>query len=289
MKKYILLMRPYHYVKNLFVFAPLIFSLEFNKITHIENSLAAFILFSIAASSIYILNDIKDIEEDKNHPVKKNRPIVKGDIPIKNGLSLSLFLMTAAISLSALFNLTLMFIILVYLGINIFYSLGLKRVTILDIFIISTGFILRIFAGAVVIEVKVTMWIIIITFLLSLFLALAKRRDDVLLSGKGLDTRKNIDGYNLPFVNGGMLVMASIVIVSYILYTISEDVINKFNAEHLYLTVLFVILGIFRYMQITFVENRSGNPTMILWTDRFLQITILLWLISFLVIVVYNL
>ena len=282
-------MRPYHYVKNLFVFAPLIFSLEFNKITHIENSLAAFILFSIAASSIYILNDIKDIEEDKNHPVKKNRPIVKGDIPIKNGLSLSLLLMTAAISLSALFNLTLMFIILVYLGINIFYSLGLKRVTILDIFIISTGFILRIFAGAVVIEVKVTMWIIIITFLLSLFLALAKRRDDVLLSGKGLDTRKNIDGYNLPFVNGGMLVMASIVIVSYILYTISEDVINKFNAEHLYLTVLFVILGIFRYMQITFVENRSGNPTMILWTDRFLQITILLWLISFLVIVVYNL
>ncbi len=276
-------------MKNLFVFAPLIFSLEFDKIAHVENSLAAFLLFSIAASSVYILNDIKDIDEDRQHPVKKERPIASGAVSIKSGVVLSLSLMFTGLIFSFLLNITFMFIILAYLVLNILYSLGLKHIPILDIFIISIGFVLRIFGGAVVISVRVTMWIILITFLLSLFIALAKRRDDILLSGTGLSTRKNIDGYNLPFVNGAMLVMASIVIVSYILYTISEDVINKFNAEHLYLTVLFVILGIFRYMQITFVENRSGNPTMILLTDKFLQISIILWLMSFMTIVIYNL
>lgn len=289
MKKYFLLIRPYHYVKNLFIFAPLIFSLEFDKIAHIESSIAAFIIFSIIASSVYIFNDIKDVEADRQHPVKKERPIASGEVKVKSAFILSLVLMAAGLIFSFFLNITFMFIILSYLVLNIFYSLGLKHVTILDIFIISIGFVLRVFAGAVVISVNVTMWIIIITFLLSLFLALAKRRDDILLSGEGLDTRKNIDGYNLTFVNSGMLVMASVVIVSYILYTISENVISKFDAQHLYLTVLFVILGVFRYMQLTFVENKGGNPTMLLWTDRFLQITILLWLVSFLVIVIYNL
>jgi len=285
-KSLIILLRPHQYVKNLFVFAPLIFSFNFT-LHNLENSFLAFILFSMVASSIYILNDYMDIEEDKKHPTKKFRPLANESISQKLALYIFIVLALNALSIAFFLNTHLFLVLIIYFILNIAYSVKLKHLPIVDIFIISIGFVLRLFAGSSVLDVTLSMWIIIMTFLLALFLSLAKRRDDVLLSLKGQETRKNIDGYNLEFINTTMTLMAGVIIVSYILYTVSDNVTNRLNSNFLYLTSFFVILGIFRYMQITFVEENSGSPTKIVLKDKFLQVTIILWLISFIGIVKY--
>lgn len=284
MNNIIKLLRPHQYIKNLFVFAPLFFSFNF-VLNDVINTFIVFILFSLIASSIYVLNDYMDIEEDKQHPKKKFRPLASGKVS-KNSAKI-LFLLLSVISLiSAYFlNTNLFLVLIIYFILNVAYSLKLKHITIVDIFIIATGFVLRLFAGASVIENQLSMWIIIMTFLLALFLAVAKRRDDVVLASQGKETRKNIDGYNLEFVNAVMVFMSGVIVVAYILYTVSEEVIRRLNSEYLYLTSFFVILGIMRYMQITFVEQNSGSPTKIVLKDKFLKITILLWLASFFVVV----
>lgn len=284
-KKYIKLIRPYQYLKNLFVFSPLFFALKFNNVYLLEKTVLVFIIFSATASAVYIINDLKDIDEDRQHPVKKSRPLANGDITVSNAVIFMILLTILGLTGAFFLSLRLFWVIIIYFVLNLSYSFGLKHTSIIDIFIVSVGFVLRIFAGAVTINVPVTMWIILMTFLLSLFLALAKRRDDIIQFEEGRKTRKNIDGYNLVFVNSGMMIMAGVVIVCYIFYTISSEVQSKFHTNNLYLTVGFVILGIFRYMQITFVENNSGDPARTLLKDKFLQITIIVWLISFMIIV----
>ena len=284
LKNLIKLLRPHQYIKNLFIFAPLVFSFHFTLNDFINTSIV-FILFSLLASSIYVLNDYMDIEEDKQHPKKKYRPLACGKVSKNTAKVLIITLSSLSLISTYLFNIYLFIVLSIYFILNIAYSLKLKHITIVDIFIIATGFVLRLFAGASVIETPLSMWIIIMTFLLALFLAVAKRRDDVLLAFEGKETRKNIDGYNLEFVNATMVFMSGVIVVSYILYTVSGEVLNRLHTEYLYLTSFFVILGIMRYMQITFVEENSGSPTKIVLKDRFLQITIVLWLISFFVIV----
>lgn len=284
MKNIIKLLRPHQYIKNLFIFAPLLFSFHF-MLNDVINTSVAFMLFSLLASSIYVLNDYMDIEEDKKHPKKKFRPLASGNVS-KNSAKILIIILSSISLISAyLLNLHLFIVLMIYFILNIAYSLKLKHITIVDIFIIAMGFVLRLFAGASVIETPLSMWIIIMTFLLALFLALAKRRDDVLLSAEGKETRKNIDGYNLEFVNATMVFMSGVIVVSYILYTVSGEVLSRLHTQNLYLTSFFVILGIMRYMQITFVEQNSGSPTKIVLKDKFLKITILLWLVSFFVVV----
>lgn len=278
------LLRPHQYVKNIFIFAPLFFSFTFIQ-KDINNTIIVFILFSLIASSIYVLNDYMDIEEDKQHPKKKYRPLASGRVGKNTAKILIVFLSSVSLISAYLININLFVVLVVYFILNIAYSLKLKHITIVDIFIIATGFVLRLFAGASVIENQLSMWIIILTFLLALFLAVAKRRDDVLLAFEGKETRKNIDGYNLEFVNATMVFMSGVIVVSYILYTVSGEVLTRLHTQHLYLTAFFVILGIMRYMQITFVEGNSGSPTKLVLKDRFLQITIVLWLVSFFIIV----
>lgn len=278
------LLRINQYIKNLFIFAPLFFSFNFTLNSFICVSIA-FILFSLIASSVYILNDLMDIEEDKQHHTKKFRPLSSGKVSKFAAKIMMTGLTGFTLLFSFIFNSSLFSVIIMYFALNIAYSLKLKHITIIDIFVIATGFVLRLFAGSSVIDTSPSMWIIIITFLLALFLALAKRRDDVLLSNQGKEIRKNINGYNLEFVNAAMVLMAGVVIVSYILYTVSEHVMEKLNTHYLYLTTFFVLLGIIRYMQITFVEQNSGDPTKIVLKDKFLQLTLLCWIISFLIIV----
>jgi len=281
---YLNLFRVPQYIKNIFVFAPLFFSFNFTTVK-LFDTLLVFILFSFLASSIYIFNDLMDINEDKKHPIKKFRPIASEKIS-KNKAKLFVILIAfISLFISFLISKSLFLILCMYFIMNIFYSLKLKHIAIIDIFIIASGFVLRLFAGAIIINVQLSMWIIIMTFLLALFLALAKRRDDVLLSLNGDKTRKNIDGYNLEFVNASMVLMSGVVIVSYILYTVSENVIEKLNSQYLYLTTVFVVLGILRYMQITFVEEDSGSPSKIILNDRLLQLSIISWLFSFILIV----
>lgn len=277
------LLRPHQWIKNIFLFAPLFFSFAYT-FDYFFNVLVGFMLFSFLASSIYIFNDYCDIEEDRQHPTKKNRPLAKGSITKQQAIVLMLFLSSLTFIASAFISLEFMSILVIYATLNLLYSIRLKHIAILDISIIAIGFVLRIFAGAVLIDKPVSMWIILVTFLLALFLALAKRRDDVLLNQKGTKTRKNIDGYNLEMINASMTLMATSTVVSYIMYTVSPEVIAKTGTHNLYLSAIFVIIGVLRYFQLTFVEQNSASPTKLLLKDTFLQFIVLAWIISFYII-----
>lgn len=274
------LLRPNQWLKNLFVLAPLFFSFHFTE-ANIVAVLFGFMLFSLAASSIYVLNDYFDIDEDRQHPTKCHRPLASGAVTKRQAILLMLGLWSVVSVGAYLLNPTFLAIVVGYVLLNVLYSFKLKHIPILDITIIAIGFVLRVFAGAVLIAVTPTMWIVLVTFLLALFLALAKRRDDCLLSLQGKATRKNIDGYNVELVNAAMVLMAAVTLVSYIMYTVSPEVVARFGSDYLYLTSLFVIVGILRYMQITFVEENSGSPTKLLLKDRFLQLTLVGWVASF--------
>ncbi len=280
-KEIAILLRPHQYIKNLFVLAPIFFAGFVADMHLLAQSFYAFLLFSLTASSVYILNDIMDVTEDRLHPKKKNRPIASSLISVAEAWVIFTFLVVIVLIVSWIFSPNLTYILILYIVMNVLYSLGMKHIPIIDITIISLGFVLRVIAGSVIIETQPSMWIILMTFLLSFFLGLSKRRDDVLININGLKVRKSIDGYNLDFVNAAMTVMASAVIFSYISYTISGSVQERLDTDYLYLTVLFVIVGIFRYFQITFVEENSGSPTKIMINDRFSQINIAIWLMTF--------
>ncbi|MFC3868292.1 UbiA prenyltransferase family protein [Helicobacter equorum] len=179
--------------------------------------------------------------------------------------------------------------VVLYVIINTLYSLWLKNIAIIDVFVIACGFVLRLWVGAICFDIPLSHWIVIVTFLLALFLALAKRRDDcILLERSGYKMRQNIESYNRVFLDVAMSVSASIVMVAYIFYSIDEEVIQRFGTDKLYFTSIFVLLGIFRYLQITFVYKRSSSPSKILLKDRFLQISILAWLICFVGLVYFK-
>lgn len=261
---------------------PLFFALKITVPELLFNAFIAFIAFSVSASAIYILNDYHDIEEDRQHPRKKNRPLAIGTISKAQAIFIMMLLFIVGFTLIIPLSFKAAIIIAVYIFMNIAYSFFLKHIAILDITIIAIGFVLRLFVGSIVTNTDLSMWIIIMTFLLALFIALAKRRDDVIIYlDTGEKVRKVIDSYNMQFLNGAMMFMASVVIVAYTIYTTSSEVIERFQSEYLYLTSLFVILGILRYLQITFVENDSGSPTRIVLKDYFMQLTLLGWIASF--------
>ena len=276
------LMRIHQYVKNLFIFLPLFFAIKITDTGLLSNAFIAFIAFSLTASAIYTFNDYHDIEEDRQHPKKKDRPLASGAISKSQAIIVMSVLFVSGFILMALLSFKAAGVLAVYVVLNIAYSFSLKHISILDVNIIAIGFVLRLFIGSVVTDIYLSKWIIIMTFLLALFMALAKRRDDVLIfldSGKRM--RQVIDGYNLPFLDAAMTIMASVVIVAYTLYTTSSEVESRLNSEYLYLTVFFVILGIMRYLKIIFVHKNSGSPSKIIISDRFIQLTLLGWVCIF--------
>jgi 4-hydroxybenzoate polyprenyltransferase len=228
------------------------------------------------------LNDYKDKHEDRLHPKKKHRPIAAGSISAAAAFFLMTFFLIFGILLMTAASKSALYVLLVYIAINISYSLHLKHVALLDVTLIAGGFVLRLFVGANATQTALSMWIIIMTFLLALFLALAKRRDDVLIFQEtGKKMRPVIDGYNLQLIDGLMMISAAVVIVAYILYTISPAVAPEIQNKYLFATALFVILGIMRYLQIAFVEHGSDSPTKVVLRDRFLQAVIAGWMLSF--------
>ncbi len=275
-------MRPHQYSKNVFIFLPLFFALQITNSELLISVFIAFIAFSLTASAIYTFNDYNDIEDDRQHPKKKSRPLASGDISKSQAIIIMAILAIAGFTLMATLSIKAVGIMAAYVVMNIAYSLYLKHIAILDVAIIAIGFVLRLFIGSVVTEIPLSMWIVIMTFLLALFMALAKRRDDMLIyleTGKKM--RKVIDGYNLQFLDTTMVVMAPVVIVSYIIYTTSAEVVARVNSEYLYLTSLFVILGIMRYLKMVFVHKDSGSPTKIILKDHFMQLTLLGWSVTF--------
>ena len=287
-KNYFLLARPHQYVKNILIFSPLFFAGQIYSVQLLLNTFIAFLAFSATASAIYCFNDIQDIEEDRQHPKKKSRPLVLGNISSNQAIMFMIILLFIGILLLAKISFQAVVILVIYILLNIGYSLYLKHIAILDITVIATGFVLRLLIGSTVTNIPLSKWIVIITFLLAIFLALSKRRDDVLeLLNTGKKMRKVVDGYNLQFIDGAMMIMASVVIVGYILYTTSIEISNQVRSEYLYITALFVILSIIRYLQIVIVQNICSSPTEILFKDKFLQIMILLWVIFFVWMIYY--
>lgn len=261
---------------------PLFFAGKINNLDLLLNTIIAFIAFSSIASAVYILNDFKDVKADLQHPRKKFRPIASGEISKKNAILIMVLLLTLGMSLSALLLLKALTILIIYILLNIAYSFYLKHVVILDVTSVALGFVLRILLGSVVTGTLLSVWIIIMTYLIALFLALAKRRDDVLLfldSGKKM--RKVVDGYNIKYIDSAMTIVSSVIIVVYILYTVSNEVQQQIQNEYLYCTVLFVILGLMRYLHLSFVIGNTGSPVAIILKDKFIQITIFLWILSF--------
>jgi len=280
------LMRPHQYLKNLFIFLPLFFALKVTDVSLLSKVFIAFIAFSLTASAIYILNDYLDIEEDKLHPTKKNRPLASGTITKSQAIFAMIILLGIGFILMMTLSWKAVMIQIIYILLNLAYSTYLKHIAIIDVVIIAIGFVLRVFIGTAVTLLDTSMWIIVMTFLLALFLALAKRRDDVILfNNTGKKMRKVIDGYNIQFVDMAMTLMAGVVIVSYLMYCVSPDVIARTGSDQLYLTLIYVIIGIMRYMQITFVEEASGSPTKVLLKDRLMQIVILLWIVTFAILI----
>jgi len=288
MKNLIYLIRPHHYIKNIFILLPLFFSGQFTNTDQLLNGLIAFAAFSLSASAIYIFNDYKDINYDRKHPKKRNRPLASDLIKKNTAIFLMITLLIIGFLLMGSVNKDSLIVLTIYVLLNILYSLKLKRIALLDITIIAIGFVLRLFAGSFSYNVTLEISIVIMTFLLALFLALAKRRDDVLIFNKsGTKTRKSMDGYNLQLIDGNILVMSAIIIVAYLQYTTTFEIIEKFDNENLYLTSLFVIFGIMRYLQITFVEKKSGSPTEVILKDKIMQINLILWILSFVWIIYY--
>lgn len=276
-------------MKNLFVFLPAFFAGRIANFGLLSQTLVAFISLCLLASAIYILNDVRDLAADRAHPTKRNRSIASGRVSVRAALVQALSFCMAGLAVAGSLGLSVLVLAGLYLALNLAYSLGLKHIPILDIFIVSVGYVIRIFIGGVVDNVMISMWIVIMTFLLALFLALGKRRDDVLIFiESGAKTRKAVDGYTLSFIDSAMMVMAAVNVVSYIQYTVSPDVIGKFHTDKLYVTTVFVLLGILRYLQLTLVEKRSSSPTEVLYMDRFIQLTLIGWILSFMVIIYWR-
>lgn len=285
------LLRPEQWVKNGFVLLPLFFDRHLLDLDYIIPTLMAFFAFCFIASSIYCFNDIYDVEADRKHPKKCKRPIASGAISIRGGrivmiISVLLSAMMVALEFVLLGHLSgLWLVILTYFIMNIAYTIRLKNVAILDVFIIALGFVLRVVAGGIVTGIYISHWIILMTFLLSLFLAFAKRRDDVVIyQEKGVLARKNISRYNLDFMNLAMTIVAAMTMICYVMYTVSEEVMERMGSQFVYVTSVFVLAGIIKYLQIALVDVKSGSPTKILLKDRFIQACIIGWILTFIVI-----
>lgn len=285
MIKYLKLLRVKQYVKNLFLFLPLFFSANLLELNLLLKVALGALIFSLASSSIYILNDIKDVNEDRCHPQKCKRPIASGEVSIPSAIFIAVCLLVTSLFAAFILNKLFAVCILTYLLLNFLYSARLKHIAIVDIIIISCGFVIRVIAGGILVNIIPSQYLILLTFLISIFIALAKRYDDVLLDSKGLQTRKNIDGYNKEFILAAIAITAAINIVTYILYTLSDEIISQFNSQYIYLTSIFVVTGFLRYLQLTFVENDSCSPTNILYKDKFILTTLALWFISFVIII----
>ena len=285
------LTRPQQWLKNVFVMIPMFFGGSLLDTSDIKSSLTTFFAFSFIASSIYCFNDIIDVEADRRHPVKSKRPIASGAISMVQARLLMLFMLVCSLATLLLLDtmthtLTVGAVLVIYYVMNLLYCSKLKQYAIVDVCIIAFGFVLRVLAGSYATDIVPSKWLVLMTFLLTLFLSFSKRRDDVLrMNETGEAPRKNTTRYNLTFINQAITITASVTLVCYIMYTVSPEVVSRFHSDLLYLTSVFVLLGLLRYIQLTVVDQKSGDPTKMMLKDRFTQCVVLMWAMAFLVLI----
>lgn len=290
MKSIIKLIRPKQWIKNTFVLMPMFFGGTLFKGNNLLEGVIVFFAYSFIASSVYCFNDIIDVEADRRHPVKCNRPVASGAIsmPMAYGLMFLMFALSMAmlLLLPSETYLKVTAILLAYYVLNMAYCAKLKDYAIIDVCIIAFGFVLRLLAGGFATGIVLSKWIVLMTFLLTLFLSFAKRRDDVLrMNETGEAPRKNTIRYNLTFINEAITITAGVTLVCYIMYTVSPEVVQNFHTDYLYLTSIFVLVGLLRYIQIAVVDKKSGDPTKVILRDTFTQLVVLAWGLAFLVII----
>lgn len=260
------LIRPHQWIKNVFVLIPMFFGGSLLDPEDIRASVLTFFAYSFIASSVYCFNDINDVEADRRHPVKCKRPLASGAIKMGTAWALMALMLVIAAAFVVMLGdqehiLKVGGILLFYYIMNICYCAKLKQYAIVDVCIVAFGFVLRVLAGGFATDITPSKWLVLMTFLLTLFLSFAKRRDDVLrMNETGEPPRKNTIRYNLTFINQAITVTSSVTLVCYIMYTVSPEVVARFDSDMLYLTSVFVLLGLLRYMQITVVDKKSGDP-----------------------------
>jgi len=271
-------MRPGQWSKNLFIFAGLIFS---GNLFHPEVLIrvgSGFILFSLVASSIYIFNDIMDVEYDRAHPEKKNRPVAAGLLSVPAAHAGAIVFAAAGLIGALTLDRVFFAILLSYLIINFAYTIKIKKMVILDIMCISSGFVLRVLAGTELAEVTPSDWLILCTIMLSLFLGFSKRRHELAVTGaKAVSHRKVLGEYSLSFLDQMIAVATACTVMSYALYTVSPQTVYRFGTRNLVFSIPFVIYGIYRYLYLIHQKNMGGNPTRELVRDVPLLINALLW------------
>ena len=278
-------MRPQQWIKNFFIFAALIFSQNFLNLPLLLKTVVGFVAFCILSSSLYILNDLQDLEEDRHHPLKSRRPIASGRLKRPTAIAAFVILSLFGFLISFFLNFYFFVAALIYYLFQVAYSIRLKHVVILDVFIIAAGFLIRVVAGGLVIEVEISHWLLICTALLALFLSMSKRRHELcLLEEKAINHRSILKEYN-PYLLDQMIgVVTASIVVAYSLYTVSEETVLKFGTTNLIFTVPFVLYGIFRYLYLIHQRAEGGSPEILIIKDKPLLIDIFLWIISVILI-----
>lgn len=274
-------LRPEQWTKNLFIFAAILFSQNIFDFPLLFRVILVFFTFCLLSGCAYIINDLSDLKQDKHHPVKSHRPLASGRLGISHAIITLIILIPFSLAVSYYLSPSFFHIALAYLLLQLAYSFFLKRIVILDVFAIACGFLLRVIAGAVVINVEISSWLIICTILLSLFLGLGKRRCEVVELENGVQNHRQVLAEYNPFALDQMIsVVSASTVVAYALYTMSEATIGKFGTRNLVFTVPFILYGIFRYLHLIYKKGMGGKPENILATDKPLMIDIILWVIT---------
>jgi 4-hydroxybenzoate polyprenyltransferase len=282
--EHIRLLRPHQWIKNSFVLIPAFFGGKLADLFVSSRPALAFLAFCAAASGVYVLNDIFDAEKDRIHERKRLRPLASGTVSIKAAVTMLLLLVAAAAAMAFAVGRSFFYVVAGYVVLNLLYTLYFKRISLVDISFIAAGFILRVIGGGIATDLVISKWLILMTFLLACCLAVGKRRDDLLLDVDKVSVRPANGGYTLRFIDTCLVILGAVTIVCYIMYTVSDEVVRRLHTDNVYLTSVFVIIGMLRFLQIAIVEQKSGAPTMILLKDTLIRAMIGLWLLAFLLI-----
>ena len=294
------LIRVHQWVKNLFVFVPLLFSMHLFEWDYLSIALSAFFIFCLASSAIYVINDLVDIEADRSHPVKKNRPLPSGKISKSTAVITASLILVIVFWLMMYFNTKFILLVVAFITLNVLYSFWFKNIVLLDIFSIAAGFSIRVLAGAFAIAVPISSWLILTTMFISLFLGVMKRRSELVLmtesmklsnesaEQKSSNSRKVLAQYSLNFSDQLATVAATGVIVCYALYSVAPRTVSIFNTERLIYTTPFVVFGIFRFMYLEYISGKGENTTKTLATDLPMILNFILY-VAATVVIIYNL